>query len=133
MPVSKKHTGWRKDPANSRLDMYYEGTRVGHIDASGLSTASGTVSNSGVAKTGLPTGFLNVTLVNGGAAGNFTVTGIATADEIVFVGHFSTAAAIATLADLTAEFSITAADTINNTSGTDTTSDQLMVMWVDLT
>jgi len=76
---------------------------------------------------------LRVTLVAGGAAGDHTVTGIALGDDIVFVGHLSTAAAIATLADLTSEFSITAADTINNTDGTDTTNDQLMVIWQDLT
>lgn len=80
-----------------------------------------------------PTGWLKVTLVAGGSAGNHTVTGIEVGDEIVFVGHFSTAAAIATLGDLTAEFSVTAADTINNTSGTDTSSDQLQVIWIDRT
>jgi hypothetical protein len=78
-------------------------------------------------------GFMNVTLVAGGAAGNHTVTGIATGDELVFVGHLSTAAAIATLADLTSEFTVSAADTINNAAGTDTTNDQLMVIWLDLT
>ena len=77
-------------------------------------------------------GFLNVTLVAGGSAGDHTVTGITTSDEIAFVGHFSTAASIATLADLTSEFTITAADTINNVGGTDTSSDQLMVIWLDL-
>lgn len=78
-------------------------------------------------------GFLNVTLVAGGSAGDHTVTGIATGDEIVFVGHFSTAAAIATLADITSEFTVTAADTINNVGESDTTNDQLMVIWLDLT
>ena len=77
-------------------------------------------------------GFLKVTLVAGGSAGDHTVTGITTADQIAFVGHFSTAAAIATLADLTSEFSITGTNTINTGGGTDTSSDQLMVMWLDL-
>ncbi len=36
MAVSSTHTGWRRDVDNARLDMYYEGTRVGHIDANGL-------------------------------------------------------------------------------------------------
>lgn len=31
MAASSKHTGWYKDPNNSRLDFYYEGTRVGHL------------------------------------------------------------------------------------------------------
>lgn len=86
-----------------------------------------------VEKGELPAAFLKVTLVAGGAAGNHTVTGIATGDEIAFVGHLSTAAAIATLADITSEFTVTAADTINNAAGTDTTSDQLMVIWIDKT
>lgn len=81
----------------------------------------------------MPTGLLKVTLVSGGSAGNHTLTGIEVGDEIVFVGHFSTAAAIATLADITSEFSVTAADTINNAAGTDTTSDQLQVIWIDRT
>jgi hypothetical protein len=41
LAVSSKHTGWRWDKNNSRLDFYYQGTRVGHIDANGLTVASG--------------------------------------------------------------------------------------------
>lgn len=74
---------------------------------------------------------LKVTLVDGGAAGAFTVTGIATADRLAFVGLFETKASIATLSDLTAEFTITGANTIDNTGGTATTNDQLMVVWED--
>jgi predicted nucleotide-binding protein len=70
-----------------------------------------------------------VALANGGAAGNHTVTGMTSTSRIVFVGHLSTAAAIATLADLTSEFTA-GTDLINNTGGTDTTSDQLMVIYV---
>lgn len=36
MPVSSRHNGWRYDPANSRLDFYYLGTRLGHISALNL-------------------------------------------------------------------------------------------------
>jgi len=74
---------------------------------------------------------LKIGLVAGGAAGDHTLTGIALGDEIIFVGHFTTAAAIATLADLTSEFSVTAADTISNAGGTDTTNDQLMVLYYE--
>lgn len=81
----------------------------------------------------LPGGFLQVDLAAGGAAGNITITGIAVGDELAFVGVFATAASIATLTDLTAEFSVTAPNTINNTGGTATTSNQLMVIWVDRT
>ena len=41
MAVSSIHSGWRYDSANSRLDFYYRGTRVGNIDASGLTAATG--------------------------------------------------------------------------------------------
>jgi hypothetical protein len=34
------HNGWRWDPANTRLDFYYRGTRVGHINSAGLYTAA---------------------------------------------------------------------------------------------
>lgn len=73
---------------------------------------------------------LNFSLISGGAAGDHTVTGIASGDEILAVLHYTTGAA---LADLTSEFSVSAANTINNTGGTDTTSDQLLVIWFDLT
>ena len=39
MAVSTTHTGWHYDVDNTRLDFYYRGTRVGHIDASGLDLA----------------------------------------------------------------------------------------------
>lgn len=83
----------------------------------------------GSAGAGGTTGEIEVGLVAGGAAGDHTLTGISIGDRIVWVGHLSTAAAIATLADITAEFSVTAADTINNAAGTDTTNDQLMVIY----
>lgn len=78
-------------------------------------------------------GIPRTTLVAGGVPGNFTVTGIKQADKILFVGRFTTAAAIASLSDLTSEFSITAANTINNTGGTGTANDMLFVNWLDLT
>ncbi|KKL54127.1 hypothetical protein LCGC14_2268530 [marine sediment metagenome] len=78
-------------------------------------------------------GTLKMALISGSTAGNHTLTGIAVGDRIVSVGHFSTEAAIATLADLTSEFSVDSANTIDNTGGTDTTNDQLQVFWEDLT
>lgn len=79
----------------------------------------------------VPTARPKVTLVDGGAAGDLTLTGITTSDTLLFAGLFETKASIATLADLTAEFTITATNTINNTGGTATTDDQLFVMWHD--
>jgi hypothetical protein len=69
--------------------------------------------------------------IAGGSAGDHTVTGITTADKLISVIN------LADGVDLTSEFSITAADTINNAAGTDTTSDQVQVtyqeVFVDLT
>ena len=132
MAVSSTHTGWRYDPANARLDYYYRGTRVGHINASGLSTANRGITDSVVQGAGLATGVVKVSLINGGSAGNHTVTGIVAGDEIVFVAHVSTAASVATIADLTSEFTA-GAGVINNAAGTDTTSDQLWVFWINHT
>jgi len=53
MAVSSTHTGFRRDRANSRLDIYYEGTRVGHVDSSGQTLTGGsTVSGNIVSSTG---------------------------------------------------------------------------------
>jgi len=114
----------------------YAGVALGAVD-SGATTATSVLLGHGgggaVGQPSLPAGFLQVDLVAGGAAGNLTLTGVAVGDELAFVGRFSTAAAIATLTDLTAEFSVTAANTINNTGGTATTGDTLMVIWTDRT
>lgn len=76
---------------------------------------------------------IKVALIDGGAAGDHTVTGIAVGDELIFVGMFATKASIATLADQTAEHSVSAADTINNTGGTSSASNQLFIIYRDLT
>ena len=47
MAVSSVHNGWRYDPANSRLDFYYRGTRVGHVNASGFSAVGGITATTG--------------------------------------------------------------------------------------
>ena len=57
------------------------------------------------------------------------MTGIATADHLVAVLHFDMGANGET--DLTSEFSISAADTIDNTGGTDTTNDTLLVIYIN--
>lgn len=43
MAVSSIHNGWRWDRANSRLDVYYRGTRVGHFNASLFLVAVGDI------------------------------------------------------------------------------------------
>lgn len=49
--VSGRHTGWRLDAANSRLDMYYQGTRIGHINASGISSVLALAATTSIAAT----------------------------------------------------------------------------------
>jgi len=78
-------------------------------------------------------------VVNGGAAGDIAVTGIAVADTLEFVstGAFTINSATpadndpidltSSVGDLTSEFSITAADTINNTGGTSTADNIIFV------
>lgn len=121
--LSKKDTG------------RYAGVALETVGSGSTATANVLIGGGGVApgQANLPSGFLQVDLVAGGAAGNITITGIAVGDELVFVGQFTTAASIATLADRTAEYSVTATNTINNTGGTASTGDQLLVMWIDRT
>lgn len=78
-------------------------------------------------------GFLGKGVVTGGAAGDHTVTGIATTDELVLVLYFVGAGTDVTdITDLTSEFTITAANTINNTGGTATTGGKLLVLYLNL-
>jgi len=69
--------------------------------------------------------------VAGGSAGNITVTGIAVDDELLSVLEvdFTTPS----ITELKAEFSVTAANTINNTGGTDTSGNFLVVVYHDKT
>mgnify|MGYP003137254424 CR=1 FL=1 len=114
MAASSRHTGWRFDDANSRLDFYYQGTRVGHINASGDMTLStghitmgdgGTVTqatNKGTAVT-LNTESGQITLDDAalGAAAevSFTLTNSSIgAQDVVLVNHGSAGTAGAYLA-----------------------------------
>jgi len=57
----------------------------------------------------------------GAVAGNVTVTGVKTTDKVLLVEALTlTAGAPSAVTDLTSEFTITAANTINNTGGTTT-------------
>lgn len=78
-------------------------------------------------------GFAKHALIAGAAAGAHTVTGIKVGDELNEVMYFVGAGvAVTDVADLTAEFVVTA-DTITNTAGTDTTGGKLAVRWTKLT
>lgn len=73
-------------------------------------------------------------VIDGGSAGNHTVTGIEVGDVLVAVIQFvDDGTQLTDVADLTGEFSIDSADTIDNAGGTDTSGDHLLVIWKDLT
>jgi hypothetical protein len=87
-----------------------------------------------VPATQLAGGFAKKALIAGGAAGNFTVTGIKVGDEIDLVLRFVGAGvAVTDVSDITSEFTITATNTINNTAGTNTTGDKLLILYTKLT
>ena len=65
--------------------------------------------------------------VAGAAAGDVTVTGILATDHLIGVLHLDMGGNAEST--LTSEFTITAADTINNAAGTSTASDSLLVFW----
>lgn len=71
----------------------------------------------------VPTTFTRA-VITGGTAGALTVSGILTTDILLAVIDLTSEA------DLTSEFSITATDTIDNSGGTNTTGDNLLVLWL---
>src|SRR6266550_4663035 len=76
-------------------------------------------------------GAFNHLLVNGAVAGNVTVSGITTGSTLLEVlHHVYTAGVLTNITDLTSEFTITATNTINNTGGTSSNTNKLMVRWV---
>jgi len=72
-------------------------------------------------------GLIGMQSLAGGSAGNHTVSRIKANDHLVAV--IEVTVTTAAIVDRTAEFSITADGVINNTGGTDTTSDSLLVLW----
>ena len=52
MAVSSIHRGFRYEPASSRLSIYYNGTRITNVTASGMAVENGNfTSNAGVTST----------------------------------------------------------------------------------
>ena len=71
---------------------------------------------------------IKVSLISGGAAGNHTVSNIKINDELIAVLEQNGTSGI--LTDLSTEFSIVKADTIDNTGGTATSSDKLLIFYI---
>lgn len=100
----------------------------GNATHTGAVTGASIVSGSATVRGGLP----KQAVISGGAAGDHTVTGIATTDTLLSVTYYAGAGTDVTdVADLTSEFSISAADTINNDGGTATTGGKLVVFYLD--
>lgn len=117
--------------SNADVHVPLQGTN-GVINTGKVSTAK--LADDAVTKAKLAGGFLKQVVIAGGAAGNHTVTGIATADELVGVVYLEISeGAVVDASSLTAEFTITAANTINNADGTATTDGKLIVTYLDLT
>lgn len=76
-------------------------------------------------------GALKVSLAAGTAAAtDVPVTGMVAADTLVSVLSFATAAAIATVADRTAEYTSQAGG-LDKAAGTNETNNQLIIIWYD--
>ena len=77
MAVSSKHTGWRRDVDNARVDMYYQGTRVGHISATGIASAAAISATTTIAATTTITAGTGLTVTTGNSvvtAGDLRIT-----------------------------------------------------------
>ena len=92
----------------------------------------GIISGGQVIEGAIPRDAVETTIIAGGAAGNHTVTGIKTRDTLVSVLEVDFTDASETGADLTSEFTISAADTINNAAGTDTSGGFLIVTYLSV-
>lgn len=67
----------------------------------------------------------------GAGAGNVTVAGVSVGDKLlkVIAVGFTTSAVVNAVTDLTTQFTITAANTINNTGGTSTADKTVLVLY----
>lgn len=101
-------------------------TEIVSMGSSGLQAKS-------VLKTKLAGGFSKVTIADGTAsATDVTVSGMAVGDELVSVLALTTKAAITSLADRTSEYAVGAGKLVK-AAGTNETSNQLIIVWNDLT
>lgn len=105
------------------------------IDSGATSTIRVRIARTGDSRAGgLPGhGFLKVALANGTAAAtDVTVAAIEAGDELVSVLSFTTAAAIASVADRTSEYAIQAGG-LDKAAGTDETNNKLLIIYLDRT
>lgn len=70
-----------------------------------------------------------IAVVQGGSAGDITVTGITAKDTLQSVFSVDSDATPPTVSDVSDEFSIASDNTINNTGGTDTSGTVLIILY----
>lgn len=105
------------------------GVEVNLSSVSGLAIGTGATEGA----LGIRTGLLKHVLAAGTAAStNVTVTGMASGDELISVFSFTTAAAIATVADRTAEYAV-GSGVLIKAAGTDESNNQLDIWYMDRT
>ena len=76
---------------------------------------------------------IKVDLVDGDSATtNIPITGIATEDELIYVGRYVNKAAIGALTDITSDASITSAGNIQLATVDASAPDLLKVVWIDV-
>jgi hypothetical protein len=98
-----------------------------------VSTGSSGLQAKSVLKTKLAGGFSKVTIADGTAAAtDVTVSCMSVGDELVSVLALTTKAAITSLADRTSEY-VVGAGKLVKAAGTNETSNQLVVVWNDMT
>lgn len=98
-------------------------------------SSEGTIQPDKVFKAHIGEQLIRSAVIVGGAAGNLTVTGIAVGDNLIGVIRLNRDATAANIdmSGITSEFTITAANTINNAGGTNTTGDALLILYQDNT
>jgi len=111
-------------------------TATGNISSLNESPTGNLTVGGNLTVTGVTTFTTTVANITGNAniGGNLTVTGITTSDVLTAVLYYPVSdplgdPSITTVTDLTSEFSISAANTINNTGGTATTNGRIEVRY----
>jgi len=99
--------------------------------ADGAITNAKVAADAAIAATKLGTGVIRATIIPGGGSGNRTVTGIAPGDHLVAVLYVDFTDASEAAVNYTAQFSITATDTI--AAGLNASDGYLIVVWEDRT
>ena len=92
----------------------------------------GIISGGKIIEGAIPRDAVTTTIVAGAAAGDITITGIKTRDTLSSVLFVDFQDATDAGSDLTSEFSISAANTINNAGGTASTGGHLVVTYLSV-